>query len=523
MGLSPATIRRLKRLPQVPNIWEGAKINLPGKLVGDTSTSGQQMVLWMDGSEGIARSLESADESFGNEIMVRSLIRAIEYPQGPYPQVRPMKVLVADREEQFYLRGVLSDLDIEVGYAPELPTIQQLFERFGQLEEPVEETLPPVYAQLLATAAKEVWQVAPWEVLHDFQILEITLNRWDVEKFYACMMGKMGEEFGVLLYRSMDSVRQFRAAAVAQEDFNEASMDALEKTFLSQDCIFCSYDLEEEDEMPNRNSKYDFNYGSIHPLEGIRAVLDPEEVLATYVALLAVKKFFVVEKANLKPEAALIQRTIKLPLPKDLLIENSPIAPSTMPKTIEVHVANMPYFTQELMLLTDGEWEEDDEDGSELQDDLLPDHCAISTGVIPWELLEEIELIVPRCTVNMEQPLKYGLPVVMVQSTRPEMMKTINHIVESGGLDSIMFSEVEHPVTGEDLFLGVVKLADGEFQVIGEFSIEQSENWLKNCQKSKGRCAFIVAQGFTARSKLGPPKNKDILAVWEATLAQKMY
>jgi hypothetical protein len=510
MGLSPATIRRLKRLPQVPNVWEGAKISLPGKLVGDVSANGQQMVLWMDGSEGIARSLESADESFGNEVMVRSLIRAIEYPQGPYPQVRPIKVLVADREEQFYLRGVLSDLDIEVGYAPELPTIQQLFERFGQIEEPVQETLPPVYAQLLATAAKEVWQAAPWEVLYDFQILEVTINRWDVEKFYACMMGKMGEEFGVLLYRSMDSVRQFRAAAMAQADFDEEHMDALEKTFLAQDCIFCSYDLE-EDEVPSRNSNYDFNYGSIHPLEGIRSLLDSEEALATYAALLAIKKFFVAEKANLKPETTLIQSSIKLTLPKNLPIEK---------RSIEVQVATMPYFTQELMALSDGEWEEDD---SDLQDDLLPDRCAISTGVIPWELLEDIEQTVPRCTVDMDRPLSDGLPVVMVQSTRPEMLKTINHIVDSGGLDSIMFSEVAHPVTGEDLFLGVVMLADGELQVIGEFSTEQSENWLKNCEKSKGRCAFIIAQGFTARSKLGPPKNKDILAIWEAKLAEKIY
>jgi hypothetical protein len=521
MGLSPATIRRLKRLPQVPHVWEGAKISLPGQMVGDGATIGQKMVLWMDGSEGIARSLEAADESFGNEVMVRALIRAIEYPQGPYPQVRPMKVLVADREEQFYLRGVLSDLDIEVGYVPELPTIQQLFERFSHLSERDSDELPPAYEQLLNTAAKEIWQTAPWEVLHDFQILEVVLDRWDVEKFYACIMGKMGQEFGILLYRTMDTVRQFRAAAIAQEDFDEMSMDSLEKTFLSQDCIFCSYDLL-EDGPPGRNSNYDFNYGSIHPLEGIRSLLDPEEALATYAALMAIKKFFVAEKANLLPDAPLIQRKIKLTLPKDLPVALDVGQTAAAKRTVEVQVATMPYFSQELMALTDGAWDEEDDDEDDLLDDLLPDRCAISTGLIPWNLLEEIELTVPRCTVQMDLPIKSGMPVVMVQSTRQEMLKTISHIVASGGLQSIAFSDVVHPVTGEDMFLGIAMLADGELQVIGEFSVSQGENWIESCEKSQGRCAFIIAQGFTARSKLGPPKNKDILAIWEAQVVEEL-
>jgi hypothetical protein len=520
MGLSPATIRRLKRLPQVPNIWEGAKISLPGQMVGDGAAVGQKMVLWMDGSEGIARSLESADESVGNEVMVRSLIRAIEYPQGPYPQVRPKKVLVADREEQFYLRGVLSELDIEVGYAPDLPTIQQLFERFSQVREQAPDELPPAYVHLLDTAAQEIWQTAPWSVLHDFQILEVVLNRWDVEKFYACVMGKMGEEFGVLLYRNMDTVRQFRAAALAQEDFDDMDMDSLEKTFLSQDCIFCSYDLL-EDKPASRKSNYEFNFGSIHPLEGIRSLLDPEEALATYTAMMAIKKFFVAEKAKLLPDGPLVQRTIKITLPKDLPIALDAGQTVVEMRSVEVFVATMPHFSQELMALTDA-WD-DDEDDDDLQDDLLPERCAISTGIIPWALLAELEQTVPRCTVQMHLPLKSGMPVIMVQSTRQEMIKTINYIVDSGGLESITFSDVVHPVTGEDMFLGIAMLADGEFQVIGEFSVAQGENWIENCQKSKGRCAFILAQGFTARSKLGPPKNKDILAIWEAKASEKLY
>jgi hypothetical protein len=523
MSLSPATIRRLKRLPQVPHVWEGAKVEFPGQIIaGDVGSSGQKMVLWMDGSEGIARSMESAEESLGNEIMVRSLLRAIEYPQGPYPQVRPMKVLVADREEQFYLRGVLSDLEIEVGYVPELPTIQQLFDRFSQMREQAVDELPPAYAQLLENVAKDMWQAAPWEVLQDFQVLEVTLNRWDVEKFYACVMGKLGEEFGVILYRTMDTVRQFRASALAQADFDETGMDAMEKTFLAQDCIFCSYDLP-DGELPNRDSKFECNFGSIHPLEGIRALLEPEEALATYAALMAIKKFFGAERNNLLMATPPLQKTIKLTLPKDLPLEPDPEQTVSGQRNLEVQVATLPEFSQELMEMTDEEddWEEDDDD--DLQNDLLPDGCAISTGLLPWVLLAEVQKTAKIFTVQMNRSLKAGLPIILIQSTRTEMNKTIGRIVGSGGIELIMFGDVVHPESGEELFLGVALLADGELQIIGEFSIDQGEAWLENCRKSKGRCAVMFAQGFTARSKLGPPKNKDILAVWETKASQELY
>jgi hypothetical protein len=508
MGLSSATVRRLKRLPQVPNVWEGAKIYLPGQLASESRNSGQQMIIWMDGSEGIARSLGSSDESSGNEVMVRSLLRAIEYPQGPYPQVRPKKVLVADREELFYLRGVLNELDIEVEYVPELPTIQHLLERFIDIQSQSEGQLPAAYVDLLETAAHTIWKAAPWKTLGDYQILEIEINRWDVDRFYACVMGMMGQEYGVLLYRSMESVSQFRRAAAAPEE-----LDDMEQAFLAQDCIYLAFDVEEPS-IPLLGqlkvvNPYDFTYGSIHPLEGMRSELDAEEALATYVALIALQKFFTALKKKITLDAPL-QRKIKISLPPEL---------ETPDLEIEVVVSTMPEFSEQLLALGGGD--EDDDDELDLRDDLLPERCAISTGTLGWELLRSIEPTVDRCTVDFDKPLAKGMPIVMVQSTRPAVQKTIKHIVASQGIAAIIFDEVEHPFSGEPLYLGIAMLTDGQFQLIGEFSIDQGKTWQKSCKQSKGRCALIVAQGFTSKSKLGPPRNGDILAIWEAPFIRK--
>jgi hypothetical protein len=40
---------------------------------------------------------------------------------------RPQRIVVRDREIQFYLRGALQGLDIAIDYAPELPLIDRMF------------------------------------------------------------------------------------------------------------------------------------------------------------------------------------------------------------------------------------------------------------------------------------------------------------------------------------------------------------------------------------------------------------
>jgi hypothetical protein len=485
MSLSAATIRRLKRLPQVPNIWEGARISLPLPNGGEAAP---HMVIWMDGSEGTARSLETADESFGHEALVRGLIKAIEHPQGPYPQIRPKKVLVSDREEQFYLRGVLSDLDIAVEYAPELPMVEHLFARFEEFHQNREPDLPAVYEQLMRSVANELWDAAPWQVLEDHQVLQIELNCWDVTSFYATVLGMMGQEHGVLLYRSIDSLRQFRLAACS-----DTAMEDMEKVFLSQDCIFCTYDIENPN-MPHlvRSSKEprfeDMSYGSIHPLEGMRAVLDPEEVLATYTALMALKRFFEKNRGKLeRDELVDISQKIRITIPDTIPAD---------PKAVNVTVSTMPDLVSDLRDMGD-----DDDCDLDIQDDLV-------------HFLKSLQSLVPTFTVDMDKVSDDGLPVMMVQTTKLKAGNIMKFINVAGGIRGLAFEVIE----GAPVQLGVAALADGQLQLIGEFSHAQVELWRSRCISNDLRCALIIAQGSTKNSKPRPPIDKDILAVMETTL-----
>ena len=293
-ALHPTTRRRLLSLPQVPRVWEGDRRSLDEI---DTPTQLEESgdcVLWVDGSEGVVRAIDVIDSEAGPEMVVRTLLRAMEKPHAQARPARPKKIVVCDREIQFFLRGALQGLEIAIDYAPELPLIDELFRGFGDNCDSEPPILPPEYAPLLLQVAEDLWHASPWEFLADSDILEIAIDRWDVGTVYACVMGMLGREYGLLLYRSLDSLLEFRRAVLCQQSLNE-----LEKAFLQQDCWFLNFETVAElaDASPTaanracRPTSVQPSFGSIHPFEGLRPFLCSEEALAVYAALRALQKF----------------------------------------------------------------------------------------------------------------------------------------------------------------------------------------------------------------------------------------
>jgi hypothetical protein len=493
MNLSPATIRRLNRLPQVPNVWEGAKIYLPAS-IGPAEP--HHMVVWMDATEGTARSLESAEG--GQEALVKGLLKAIEHPQGPFPAHRPKKVLVNDREAQFYLRGILRDLDITVEYMSELPMVEHLFAKFEEFNQNRPPEILPVYDRLLRSAAEELWQASPWDTLEDYQVIQISLNCWDTENLYATVLGMMGQEYGVLLYRSIDSLRKFRLAACS-----DTPLDEMEKVFLSQDCMFCTFEIDNPLSFKlgtDKSTKFDdVTYGSIHPYEGMRAALDPEEVLAAYTAIMALQRFY------LKNRTKLIADPL-MPLTQKMRIT----LPDTIPteiKMVNVSVSTMPDLMREFQEMSD------DRDEFNVQDDLIPEHALIGTGAVSWELLKILKPLVAHFDVELPKKANgHGLPVIMLRTTRAKANKMMQSILAAGGLQGLAFETPENA----PIQFGILALKDGQLQLIGEFINAQVE--ILSERSPDGRCAFIVAEGATKKSLPGPPRNRDIVAVLETRI-----
>jgi hypothetical protein len=532
MNLLPRTTqRRINKIPQIPSVWEGDRRPLSSlrTTLEPNAESGGECVIWVDGSEGCVRAMEVVSPEMGPEAMVRTLLRAIETPQNPARPARPRKIIVRDRETQFFLRGVLQDLDIAIDYVPDLPLIDELFRGFEELHNTRPPALPSTWEPSLVQTARELWTSSPWTLLADYDILEIAIDRWDLPPLYACVMGMLGREYGVILYRSLASLKQFRQSAL-----EEKSMERLEKAFLSQDCWFLSYELadeEEDEDEEDEEEDYDLAdlppsdihpvFGSVHPYEGIRPYLDEEEARVVYVALTALNRFF---KGN---QAVLAEESIA-ELHKRFRIALEAIVPQG--ESVSVTVSTMPGLCAEFIKLLEESGTEiftdddDDEAESVLKEDLVPDNAHLSLGMVPWHFLDQIR----------ERPKIYhqarsvkaggeGFPVVMIQTSRPKAKDIIEKIQKSGGLEAIGFNPGEDPFDETRYDLGVLKMGNGDLYLFGEFEEDDPDhrkarrNWNRRTQSTKGYCGLIIAMGVTGSSR-GNPQLTDMLALFETKM-----
>ncbi len=526
-----STSRRLKKLTQIPSVWEGDRRPLSSTQTrADDSEAKGECILWVDGSQGIVRGMDVVAPETGPEAIVRTLMRAIEHPHSPAKPARPQRIVVRDREIQFYLRGVLQDLDIAIDYAPELPLIDELFRGFAEILDSQVPDLPPQYAQVLREKAYAIWQAAPWELLEEQQILSIEINKWDVGTLYASVMGMLGMEYGVLLYRSEESLKRFRATVLRDEE----STQRLEEAFLKQDCLFLTFEHAEDEESDEDDedefgdladlplSEIDPTFGNIHPLEGLRSVLYDEEGLVVFVALESFYRFIRDHRRHFDGETfPTLSRRYRISLPHS----DEPT------KSVSVTVSTMPQLAAELEEMAGFEATEDDPQAistfQSLRDDLIPEDSFLSLGVVSWEMLEYLRKGVAYHKIGEITPDGEGLPVILIQTSRPKAKTVIENIEKAGGLKAICFNPGADPFDGTHYDLGLLQTDNGELFLFGEFEdddpihVEARKKWNQRCKNTKGYCGLIIAKGLTGASR-GNPQLRDMMALFEArSLAPK--
>ena len=514
-ALPPTTKTRLQKIPQASGIvWEGDRRplgNMAAHLDLNLGVDGE-CIIWVDGTEGTVRAMDIVEPEMGIEAVVRTLLRAIESPHHPGQPQRPQKIVVRDREIQFFLRGVLQDLEINIEHAVQLPLIDRLFESFDDVDSPLNYTLPTVYQDAITNLAYKIWEQAPWELLADSDILRVELKNCQIQEVYLCIMGMMSAEYGVLLYRSLDSLKQFRAAALG----NVRSPAELEKAFLAQDCWFLNYeDSEAETDgwIETQNPDVEPLFGSLHPLEGMRPFIDEEEAEIVYAVLETLLRFCDRHSSALSEEpieALSKSYRITLPTTKDK-------------KVISTKISTLPDITEELLNLgTDDSNDLVDEDVDiPIQEDLIPDGSLVTLASIPWELVEQIK-VQPKTYYQALDSLLPSpeLPTIFIQTTRPKAKQLIDQIQDAGGMKSVCFNPGQDPFSGESYQLGMLQTEDEELHIFAEYSQEIAqqvkvvEKWHQRCQQSQGYCGLAIAMGATGNNR-GNPQLKDILALFE--------
>ncbi len=512
-AISLSTQRRLQQLPQIPSVWEGDRRHvdrLVEELELDNNEDRRELIVWVDGVEGVVRSMEVVNPAMGNEAIVRALIKAMEAPQAPSQPARPQKIIVRDRQLQFYLRGVLQDLEIVVEYVSELPIVDELFHRFADMAGLRTPKLQRKYLDLLKATAREIWDLAPWSMLADYEAISIELNQWDIEKFYVSVMGMLGMEYGILLYRSAGSLQRFRAMAL-----NEDGIQDMESAFLSQDCIFVTFDAIAPDlgndlgSLPA--SAIEPNFGNIHPMEGMRPFLYEEEAIATQVALVALQRFVSAFTQQLQvDDLPQLNKRIRVTAPDTNTI-------------VQVAVETLPELSQELLqmhLAVDTDEDEFDPLELPIREDLIPEDAIVGIEMMSWERVATIRSADIYHQTSEVRSVGEGFPVITIQTTRPRAKELLQRIQQAGGLQGICFNPGEDLLAGSSFDLGILQLADGEMQVFGEFhhdsttDVADQKKWHQGIKKTKGYCGLAIAQGLTGKAR-GNPGVRETLALLE--------
>ncbi|MBW4696550.1 MAG: hypothetical protein KME03_01375 [Aphanocapsa lilacina HA4352-LM1] len=510
--LNPSTLRRLQKLPQIATAWEGDRRVLASVSIAELDRP-PELIVWADASEGTVRATELVSAEVGSEALVRCLLQAMEQPHSQFPPGRPQKVVVRDRQAQLFLRGALQDLEIVVDYAPQLPLLDDVYESLQKYVTARQPQLPGDFEKPLLRAARALWQEAPWELLADHQILRVDLEGWETPALHVSLLGLLGQEYGVLMYRSLESLRRFRSRLGGR-----LSAQARQEAYLQQDCLFMTYEQaaegDEEDEPVELTSlpsaEITPSFGQLHPLEGARAFLGEEEAQTVLLTLEALQRFFRLRRRDLaRRDFPALSGRYRIP---------------TVPGgEVTVKVSTQPQLAEELhQMAGSAEVEEVKADGPVLSDDLLPEGAIYSLGMLPWKVVEFL-VNAPANPPAARRTRADGLPTILVQTSRPKARLLIEALHRGGGPTGFGFNPGMDLLTRTRYELAVLRTGDGQLHLFGEFEQDDPQHvrarrqWNERCRKTGGRCGLVIAQGVTGAAR-GNPDMKDLLALFEVQM-----
>lgn len=547
--LNRTTLQRLCKLPQSKDVWEGDRRPLPPAFqsqMSDMDAKDVEWILWVD-QDRMIRAMDIIPTQSGPEVFVRTLLKAMEFPQGPVGPGRPSTLFVRDRELQFFLRGALQDLDIEVNFAPALPLIEEIVEGMAMMVGPSSPELSESLENALEVAIDQIWETAPWDQLGDHQILQLDISATPeegdpyTESLYVSLLGNLGVEFGIILYRSLDSLRQFRAEAVNPYH----SSEEMEAIFLRQDCLFLNFDTDDDEDeapflqalLPDTDAQTVSSYvGSIHPLEGMRPFLEAEDTITMIAALRAIHSFYQKHKRKFrKTQFPKLVGSYQYEFPEDLVPQ------------VEVAIKTCPDLAQELLAMGEEDGHDDGEDEwvnalldmpddipmrlgmgkvgprgktGLIRDDLIPANTMVSLGMLPWQIMQYMEHAGLCFQEGDERQEGDGFPVVMVQTSRPKAKEMVERLTLAE-IQGIGFALGLTPDQEPSIELGIIAAKNRDIYLFYEYDlhdpVHQSarEAWDLRTEATKGWCGLVIARGITGQSR-GNPKLPDLVGMFKA-------
>lgn len=500
--LLPSTLRRLQNLPQNPAIWEFVRHPAPTNLQFNGSDGrNQDLVLIGDATDHILRGFESIDQVSGDEAIVRALIKAMERPELPLKAGRPAKVVCPERKVQMYLRGVLQGLGITFDFSPHMTVVQDFLEELERATPPPAR-VPSKWEVHLGALIHTLWQTAPWEDLEETQIVKLDLNRFGVESLWACTLGHSALDPALLLFRSLDSLKELI------KKWRELPNRPLEQ-FLDLDClgiVFPDGFASGTDETPQGL------IASIHPFEGFRDFVDDEESRILWVAASAYLEFMIQFSAGLadgKTPLEFTTQTLTLP-------------GSTWGGEVTVTACTVPEITMELNVMRDETAPHLTTTFSSDCVNLAAKESNLLMGSVPRQFVDILESLEDR-TIDVVSS-NGGIPFVAIRTGAADAAQIAKGLEDfPGPFDMAIVDGLDHAQDHVANLLVAVEglnpplvLWQGPSGLPNPSSITA---WNNEVNLTAGQCILLVTKGdpHKAQSSINP---RDVIAWRLATFRE---
>lgn len=225
--LRPRTRHPGKRRPRgsEDREWIGGILTPPFFITDRDEPYRPGLVIWMDALDGliVGQSVVTPEDAIVG--LGRALLDAIERPLAGPPR-SPDRIRVCDRALATVVRAALGDrsaIEIEIAPTPELDKLLEAMTESMREEEDhdgLEENsyleegrVSPAALASLFNATEILYQLAPWQVASDDQVLRMDIAELGVEGACISIIGTLGESLGLLIFPSQAGYEAFGQAA----------------------------------------------------------------------------------------------------------------------------------------------------------------------------------------------------------------------------------------------------------------------------------------------------------------------
>ena len=203
--------------------WVGGRLSTPFYIQDRDEPYRPDMVLWMELPEGfvVGQAIVNPEDREG--AVARALRSALTQPSVGSPR-RPSAIRVADAATAAEVRAEVGRA-IPVTVAP-TPELDELLQHMIETLPPGEDDEPSYFArghvpaaaiEKLFAASRRLFQVKPWAVADDTQVIRMDIPALGIEGACLSVIGQLGESRGVLIFPSIDDFEAFLDAAESGE------------------------------------------------------------------------------------------------------------------------------------------------------------------------------------------------------------------------------------------------------------------------------------------------------------------